>query len=586
MKKKNPSTQPVLLRLWKVMSCYRGHIILLLVCAVVSSLSSVFSTMYLGRAIDTMIGKGNVAFGDLTRIIAVLACLFLSASLFQWFVSLLSNHVAYGTAKLLRETMFDKFGRLPLAYFDRSSKGDLISRFTNDLDSVSDALSLSLVSLFMGLVTVVSSLIVMFSLNVRMTVTILLCTPLVFLAGYAISKFTRNTYIKQQATVGAMSGFVSEIVGNEKLVKAFGYEETSGERFEEINQSLFQTATKAQFASAIFNPATRFVDHLSYMLVGLIGALTAIGRFGGGATVGTISQFLIYSGQFAKPFNEISGLMANIQTGIAALGRVFMVIDANEERQEVDSTPALQCGEGNVEFEDVSFSYYPGRPLIQHFNLRAASGSTIAIVGATGAGKTTLVNLLMRFYELNSGTIRVDGQDISEVTRDSLRRSFGMVLQDTWIFAGTIRDNIAYGHPQATEEEIIQAAKSAHAHSFIKRMPHGYDTLLEQDGGNLSEGQKQLLTIARVMLTNPEMLILDEATSSIDTLTEIRIQKTFLKMMKGRTSFVIAHRLSTITSADLILVMDKGNVVETGTHRELLQSHGLYYQLYHSQFES
>lgn len=586
MKKKNPSTQPVLLRLWKVMSCYRGHIILLLVCAVVSSLSSVFSTMYLGRAIDTMIGKGNVAFGDLTRIIAVLACLFLSASLFQWFVSLLSNHVAYGTAKLLRETMFDKFGRLPLAYFDRSSKGDLISRFTNDLDSVSDALSLSLVSLFMGLVTVVSSLIVMFSLNVRMTVTILLCTPLVFLAGYAISKFTRNTYIKQQATVGAMSGFVSEIVGNEKLVKAFGYEETSGERFEEINQSLFQTATKAQFASAIFNPATRFVDHLSYMLVGLIGALTAIGRFGGGATVGTISQFLIYSGQFAKPFNEISGLMANIQTGIAALGRVFMVIDANEERQEVDSTPALQCGEGNVEFEDVSFSYYPGRPLIQHFNLRAASGSTIAIVGATGAGKTTLVNLLMRFYELNSGTIRVDGQDISEVTRDSLRRSFGMVLQDTWIFAGTIRDNIAYGHPQATEEEIILAAKSAHAHSFIKRMPHGYNTLLEQDGGNLSEGQKQLLTIARVMLTNPEMLILDEATSSIDTLTEIRIQKTFLKMMKGRTSFVIAHRLSTITSADLILVMDKGNVVETGTHRELLQSRGLYYQLYHSQFES
>lgn len=586
MKKKNPSTQPVLLRLWKVMSCYRGHIILLLVCAVVSSLSSVFSTMYLGRAIDTMIGKGNVAFGDLTRIIAVLACLFLSASLFQWFISLLSNHVAYGTAKLLRETMFDKFGRLPLAYFDRSSKGDLISRFTNDLDSVSDALSLSLVSLFMGLVTVVSSLIVMFSLNVRMTVTILLCTPLVFLAGYAISKFTRNTYIKQQATVGAMSGFVSEIVGNEKLVKAFGYEEISGERFEEINQSLFQTATKAQFASAIFNPATRFVDHLSYMLVGLIGALTAIGRFGGGATVGTISQFLIYSGQFAKPFNEISGLMANIQTGIAALGRVFMVIDANEERQEVDSTPALQCGEGNVEFEDVSFSYYPGRPLIQHFNLRAASGSTIAIVGATGAGKTTLVNLLMRFYELNSGTIRVDGQDISEVTRDSLRRSFGMVLQDTWIFAGTIRDNIAYGHPQATEEEIIQAAKSAHAHSFIKRMPHGYNTLLEQDGGNLSEGQKQLLTIARVMLTNPEMLILDEATSSIDTLTEIRIQKTFLKMMKGRTSFVIAHRLSTITSADLILVMDKGNVVETGTHRELLQSRGLYYQLYHSQFES
>lgn len=586
MKKKNPSTQPVLLRLWKVMSCCRGHIILLLVCAVVSSLSSVFSTMYLGRAIDTMIGKGNVAFGDLIRIIAVLACLFLSASLFQWFVSLLSNHVAYGTAKLLRERMFDKFGRLPLAYFDRSSKGDLISRFTNDLDSVSDALSLSLVSLFMGLVTVVSSLIVMFSLNVRMTVTILLCTPLVFLAGYAISKFTRNTYIKQQATVGAMSGFVSEIVGNEKLVKAFGYEETSGERFEEINQSLFQTATKAQFASAIFNPATRFVDHLSYMLVGLIGALTAIGRFGGGATVGTISQFLIYSGQFAKPFNEISGLMANIQTGIAALGRVFMVIDANEERQEVDSTPALQCGEGNVEFEDVSFSYYPGRPLIQHFNLRAASGSTIAIVGATGAGKTTLVNLLMRFYELNSGTIRVDGQDISEVTRDSLRRSFGMVLQDTWIFAGTIRDNIAYGHPQATEEEIIQAAKSAHAHSFIKRMPHGYNTLLEQDGGNLSEGQKQLLTIARVMLTNPEMLILDEATSSIDTLTEIRIQKTFLKMMKGRTSFVIAHRLSTITSADLILVMDKGNVVETGTHRELLQSRGLYYQLYHSQFES
>lgn len=588
MKKKTFHEKAALIRLLGIISHYKWYLIALFICAIISSLSSVFSTVYLGNIIDVMLNKEEVTpanayyLTDLfPSLIITLAVLFLSSALFQWFVSLLANSISYGTAKILRKKMFAKFGKLPLSYFDRSSQGDIISRFTNDLDNVSDALSLSIVSLFMGFVTVISSLIVMISINVKMTLTILLCTPLIFFAGYLISKFTRKTYIQQQQTVGNMSGFVSEIVGNQKLVKAFGYEDNSISRFEEINQSLFKTATKAQFASAIFNPVTRFIDHLSYLLVGLVGALSALS---GGATIGVISQFLIYSSQFAKPFNEVSGIMSNIQTGIASLKRVFMVIDATEEIQE-EGLPALQCKDGAVEFKDVSFSYHQGRPLIQNFNLKVAPGNTIAIVGSTGAGKTTLVNLLMRFYELNGGSIFVDGQEAAKVTRDSLRKSFGMVLQDTWIFSGTIRENIAYGKPTATDEEIVEAAKAAHAHSFIRRMPQGYNTVLEQDGGNLSEGQKQLLTIARVMLTNPEMLILDEATSSIDTLTEIRIQKTFLKMMQGRTSFVIAHRLSTITSADLILVMDKGNVVETGTHKELLNTKGLYSQLYRSQFE-
>ncbi len=588
MKKKALHEKAALIRLLGIISHYKWYLIGLFICAIISSLSSVFSTVYLGNIIDVMLNKEEVTPANayyLTELfpslIITLAVLFLSSALFQWFVSLLANSISYGTAKILRKKMFAKFGKLPLAYFDRSSQGDIISRFTNDLDNVSDALSLSIVSLFMGFVTVISSLIVMISINFKMTLTILLCTPLIFFAGYLISKFTRKTYIQQQQTVGNMSGFVSEIVGNQKLVKAFGYEDNSISRFEEINQSLFKTATKAQFASAIFNPVTRFIDHLSYLLVGLVGALSALS---GGATIGVISQFLIYSSQFAKPFNEVSGIMSNIQTGIASLKRVFMVIDATEEIQE-EGLPALQCKDGAVEFKDVSFSYHQGRPLIQNFNLKVAPGNTIAIVGSTGAGKTTLVNLLMRFYELNGGSIFVDGQEAAKVTRDSLRKSFGMVLQDTWIFSGTIRENIAYGKPTATDEEIVEAAKAAHAHSFIRRMPQGYNTVLEQDGGNLSEGQKQLLTIARVMLTNPEMLILDEATSSIDTLTEIRIQKTFLKMMQGRTSFVIAHRLSTITSADLILVMDKGNVVETGTHKELLNTKGLYSQLYRSQFE-
>lgn len=584
MNKKPEREKSTLFRLLGVISMYRKHVVLLFICAAVSSLSSVFTTMYLGNAIDTMIGQGNVYFDVLFRIIIILTALFVAEALFQWFVSLLANYIAFNTAKTLRKRMFAKFGRLPLSYFDKSSQGDLISRFTNDLDSVSDALSLSIVSLFMGVVVVISSLTIMFILNVQITLTILVCTPLVFIAGYLISKFTRKTYIKQQETIGNMSGFVSEIVGNQKLVKAFGYEDKSKARFNDINQSLFKTATNAEFAAAILNPITRFIDHVSYMLVGLVGAFIAIGS--GGASVGMISQFLIYSSKFAKPFNEISGIMSNIQTGLASLRRIFIVIDSKEEIQDDESVPEIKTSKGAVEFKNVHFAYNKNRPLIKNFNLKVEPGNTIAIVGSTGAGKTTLVNLLMRFYELNRGSILIDGQDTSKVTRDSLRRSFGMVLQDTWIFEGTIRENIAYGKPSATDDEVMAAAKSAHAHSFIKRMPQGYDTILEQDGGNLSQGQKQLLTIARVMLTDPEMLILDEATSSIDTLTEIRIQKTFLKMMQGRTSFVIAHRLSTITSADLILVMDKGDIIETGTHKQLLKTDGLYSQLYRSQFES
>ncbi|WRS28276.1 ABC transporter ATP-binding protein [Oscillospiraceae bacterium MB08-C2-2] len=573
--------KPVTGRLLSVMSAQWPKILMALLCAVVSSLSAIFATLYLGYAIDAMVGQGDVDFPGLHRIILILGGLYLAGALFQWFVSVLANQIAHGTSQTLRHLTFEKLGRLPLSFFDQTSRGDLVSRFTNDLDSVSLALSLSIVSLFTGAVVVVTSLIFMLSLNVQITLVILLCTPVIFLVAWIISRFTQETYRRQQAVVGELSGFVSEIVGNQRLVTAFGYESRSVERFEAITARLKVTGTKAHFASALFNPITRFVDHLTYLLVGVVGGLIALG----GVSVGTVSSFLIYSAQFAKPFNEISGVLGNIQTAFASLRRIFEILDTPEESAEAPNMPELGHPQGAVEFRNVDFSYSSSRPLIQDLNLKVTPGSLVAIVGPTGAGKTTIVNLLMRFYELNKGALLIDGRNVSGVTRNSLRRSFGMVLQDTWLFEGTIRDNIAYGKPNATQQEVEEAARFAHAHSFIKRLPQQYDTMLTQDGGNLSQGQKQLLTIARVMLTNPAMLILDEATSSIDTLTEIRIQKAFLKMMEGRTSFVIAHRLSTITSADVILVLDKGKIIETGTHNELLEKGGFYAQLYASQFQ-
>ncbi|MFV0401030.1 MAG: ABC transporter ATP-binding protein [Oscillospiraceae bacterium] len=568
--------------LFKALSGHIGEAAITLLFATIASLSAVFATLVIGWAIDCATGPGNVDYVALLRNLILLGVLYLLSAVFTWLVAIFANRIAFGVSRDLRGQVFEKLGRLPLSFFDQNPHGDIISRFTNDLDSVSDALSLGLVSLFTGIVTVLSALALMLSLSWRITLVILLVTPLCFAAAWLVAHLSQTTFRKQQDVVGEMSAYVSEMVGNQKIVKAFGYEEESAKRFGIINQVLKKTGTNAQFASAMINPSTRFVDNLSSMLLGIVGGFTAIA---GGVSVGVVSSFLIFSGQFSKPFNEFSGIMTNIQTALASLERIHGILSLPEETPDSPDAAELESPKGEVAFKDVDFSYSKDRELIKGLTLQAKPGNLIAIVGPTGAGKTTIVNLLMRFYEIDAGAITVDGGNITAVTRDSLRRSFGMVLQETWLFRGTIRENIAYGRPDATQEEIESAARFSHAHSFIKRMAKGYDTMLDEDGGNLSQGQKQLLTIARVMLTNPSMLILDEATSSIDTLTEIRVQRAFLKMMQGRTSFVIAHRLSTIVSADLILVLDKGKIVETGTHRQLLDKNGFYAELYRSQFE-
>lgn len=570
-------------QLFSVILPHKKTMIITILCATIASLSNVFATLTLGDAIDQMVGKGDVNFPNLFRSLLLLAILYTVASITTWFVSILSNRIAYRTARDLRISIGDKLGRLPLSYFDTHPHGDIISRFTNDLDSVSDALSLGLVSLFMGIVTILSALIIMLYLSIPITLVILLMTPLCFLAAWILTKTSQKTFQKQQKIVGDLSGFISETVGNMKTIKAFGYEEKSVDKFETINADLNVTGRQAQFAAALLNPATRVIDNLSYTLVGIVGGLTVIAS--GINSVGTIASFLIFSSQFSKPINEISGIMANIQTASAAMMRVQSILNEKEQLPDQPDATLLEHPKGDIVFNNIDFAYRKNQKLIQNLSLEAKPGKLVAIVGPTGAGKTTIVNLLMRFYEINQGVISIDGKNIIDITRDSLRRAFGMVLQETWLFHGTVRENIAYGKEDASEDEIIAASKFAHAHSFIMRMEHGYDTMIAEDGGNLSVGQKQLLTIARVMLTNPSLLILDEATSSIDTLTEQRVQRAFFKMMYGRTSFVIAHRLSTIISADLILVLDKGQVIETGTHQQLLEQKGFYYQLYHSQFE-
>lgn len=569
-------------RLMSAVSKYKLTALLSLLFSALGSAAGVMSTLQLGRAIDMARGAGSVDYPGLYRALALLAGLFLASALFGWLASVLANRTAYGTARVLRKQAFSKLGRLPLSFFDSHSHGDIVNRFTSDLDNVSDALAVGLVSLFSGAVVVVCSLIMMFLLNVTLTVVILLVTPLCLIAGWALARLSQRNFRRQQETAGELSGFVSEMVGNQKTVHALGYEKRALGRFYEINSRLHKAGLDAQVASALINPSARFVDHISYLLVGVVGGFMAVS---GTVSVGAVSSFLIYSAQFSKPFNEVSGIIANLQTAFASAQRIFALLDEIEEAPDAPGAPALLDGPGEVVFDGVDFSYDPARPLIEKLSFKAPPGGIVAIVGPTGAGKTTIVNLLMRFYEPQGGQILVDGQRASDMSRDSLRRRFGMVLQDTWLLAGTIRENIAYGKPGASEDEVIAAAKRAHAHSFIKQLPKGYSTVISEDGGSLSQGQRQLLTIARVMLTDPRMLILDEATSSIDTLTERRVQKAFLDMMRGRTSFVIAHRLSTIQAADLILVLDKGKVMETGTHQSLLEAGGFYARLYHSQYE-
>ena len=574
---KQPST---LSRLIRYVGKYKALMAVTLLTALVGNAALLLAPKLVGRAIDLIVPGGSYG-AELLRLLAVIGGLFLSGALFNWVTSLCANVVANRTVRDLRTALFDKLGRLPLKTFDTHSRGDMLSRFTNDIDAISDGLNQGIVQLVSGIITVVLSLAFMLTLNPGVTLVVVLVTPLCFFAGFFITKYGSRRFREQTRSLGRLNGYAEEMISGQRTVTAFGYEPRSIKRFHEINRELYECGYRAQFASALVNPSTRFVNNIAYVLVGVCGILAVLR---GALTTGGVASFLTYTAQFSKPFNEITSITMQLQLAMASAKRVFAVMDEAEQTPDAPDARVLTGIDGTVRFDDVSFAYVPERPLIQHFSLSAPPGATVAIVGPTGAGKTTLVNLLMRFYEVDSGRILVDGSPIDTVTRDSLRRSFGMVLQETWLFAGTVRDNIAYGRPDATDEEVEAAARAAHAHSFIRRMPDGYCSVISEDGGNLSQGQKQLLTIARAMLMNPPMLILDEATSSVDILTELRIQKALRTMMAGRTSFIIAHRLSTIRDADLILVLDKGNVVEQGTHEDLLARKGFYYTLYNSQF--
>lgn len=571
----------VVRRVLKYIKPYKG----LLALAILSAIISVSLTLYIpvltGNAIDNIIDKGNVNFENVLQIIIYIAVGVAGVAIFQWNMTYFTNVISYKTVRDLRRDVFCKFNDVPLSYIDTHSHGDLISRVINDVDAVGDGLSQMFLQLFSGIVTILGTMVFMFIIDWRIALAVIILTPLSLFVAAFIGKMTHNRFARQQQLQGDISSYVEEYVGNQRIVKAFSYEDRAFENFEKYNQELYTVGFKAQFAGALANPSTRFVNATVYAAVGIFGAITAIA---GTLSVGQLSCFLTYANQYTKPFNEVTGVLTQLQTAIAAAGRVFDVLDAEDEPKDKPDSIKVENCKGNVKIENVNFSYVKDKPLITNFSLDVKSGSHIAIVGPTGCGKTTFINLLMRFYDTDSGKISVDGVDIKDMERDELRKLYGMVLQDSWLFCGTIMENLKYGNPNATDEEVIEAAKAAYAHSFIRRMPDGYDTMISEGGGNLSQGQKQLLCIARAMLSNPTMLILDEATSSIDTLTEIRVQKAFAKIMQGRTSFVVAHRLSTIKESDVILVMRDGNIIEQGTHEELLAKGGFYKKLYESQF--
>ncbi|WP_302601920.1 ABC transporter ATP-binding protein [Ruminococcus sp.] len=571
----------VVRRVLKYIKPYKG----LLALAILSAIISVSLTLYIpvltGNAIDNIIDKGNVNFENVLQIIIYIAVGVAGVAIFQWTMTYFTNVISYKTVRDLRRDVFCKFNDVPLSYIDTHSHGDLISRVINDVDAVGDGLSQMFLQLFSGIVTILGTMVFMFIIDWRIALAVIILTPLSLFVAAFIGKMTHNRFARQQQLQGDISSYVEEYVGNQRIVKAFSYEDRAFENFEKYNQELYTVGFKAQFAGALANPSTRFVNATVYAAVGIFGAITAIA---GTLSIGQLSCFLTYANQYTKPFNEVTGVLTQLQTAIAAAGRVFDVLDAEDEPEDKPDSIKVENCKGNVKIENVNFSYVKDKPLITNFSLDVKSGSHIAIVGPTGCGKTTFINLLMRFYDTDSGKISVDGVDIKDMERDELRKLYGMVLQDSWLFCGTIMENLKYGNPNATDEEVIEAAKAAYAHSFIRRMPDGYDTMISEGGGNLSQGQKQLLCIARAMLSNPTMLILDEATSSIDTLTEIRVQKAFAKIMQGRTSFVVAHRLSTIKESDVILVMRDGNIIEQGTHDELLAKGGFYKNLYESQF--
>ncbi|MBP1592680.1 MAG: ABC transporter ATP-binding protein [Oscillospiraceae bacterium] len=555
---------------------YRKHFVLAVVFAVIGVAGSLLVPILTGRAIDFIRGKNDVDSGALIRILTILAASAAVSSISQWIMARNSNILSSLTARDIRIQYLEKLNRVPVSFVDKNARGDLISRASVDIETVSDALTQGFTQFLTGIVTIAGTLIFMLYIDFKIALIVIVLTPLSLAAAWIITRLSHNAFTEQSSVRGSLSGFADEMIKNQNIVEAFNYTPLAEKRFDEINSRFGSAGLKATFISSVSNPLTRFINGIIYALVGMFGALSVVN---GRITVGTLVSFLSYANQYTKPFNEISGVISELQNALASAERVFAVIDSEDEEPD-EGKPLLEDPDGSVLFDNISFSYVPEKPLLTDITIDVKPGQRVAIVGPTGCGKTTLINLIMRFYDTTDGSVVISGKNVRDVTRDSLRSCFGMELQETWLFNGTIRENISYGKPDATEEEIIKAAKPAHAHSFIKRLPEGYDTVIGENGGSLSQGQKQLLTIARIMLTDPPMLILDEATSNIDIRTEVKIQKAFEELMKGKTSFIIAHRLSTIRNTDMILVMRDGNIVEHGDHKALMAQNGFYRKLY------
>ena len=571
-----------ILRVVKYMSGYMPYMIISIVLSLVIVAGQLYIPILQGQAIDKIIAAGNVDFAGVMKIILIILITTGVVALLQWIMNICNNKITYSVVRDIRKNAFEKLQNLPVKYVDTHPTGEVVSKIIADVDQFADGLLMGFTQFFSGVMTIIGTLVFMIVINWKITLVVVLVTPLSFFVASFVAKKTYTMFRKQSETRGKQTGFIDEMIGNQKVVQAYGHEDESLEKFDVINKELQKYSLDATFFSSITNPSTRFVNNVVYALVCLSGAFTSIAT-GGLFSVGQLSAFLSYAQQYTKPFNEISGVVTELQNALACADRILDLIEETPLSPDADDVLVVEEGNGTVELKDVAFSYDKSKTLIENLNLSVKPGQKIAIVGPTGCGKSTIINLLMRFYDVDEGSIKVEGKDIREVTRESLRDSYGMVLQETWLKSGTIRDNITTGKPEATEEEIIEAAKAAHAHSFIKRLPKGYDTVIGEDGGSLSQGQKQLLCIARLMLCLPQMLILDEATSSIDTRTEMKIQEAFGKMMKGRTSFIVAHRLSTIQSADIILVMKDGKIIEQGSHDELIKRGGFYTELYNSQ---
>ena len=568
-------------RVLKFISPYKGKIILMLLMALFTVAFTLYTPILIGEGVDTIIGPGNVKTKALLRILGTLAMVVLGTAVTQWIMNLLTNQVTYGVVQDIRNQAFSHLQEVPVSYIDSNQPGDILSRIVADVSQFSDGLLMGFTQFFTGVITILGTIGFMMSISVKISLIVIVLTPVSLFVASFIAGRTFQMFKEQSEKRAEMTSLVEELVGNQKVVQAFSYEERARERFGKVNEELRVCGIKAIFFSSITNPSTRFVNGLVYTSVGIFGAFVVMR---GGMSVGQLTSFLNYANQYTKPFNEISGVVTELENALACAKRIFDFIDTPAQEPDVADAVELEKADGSVNVENVSFSYRKEVPLLQNISIDVKPGQRIAIVGPTGCGKTTMINLLMRFYDVDKGQIIISGHPIRELTRDSLRRNFGMVLQETWLKAGTIRENIAYGKPDASMEEVMEAAKHVHAHSFIKRMPQGYDTVITEDGGNISQGQKQLLCIARVMLMRPTMLILDEATSSIDTRTEIKVQQAFAELMEGRTSFIVAHRLSTIQEADRILVMKDGNIIEQGRHEELLAKGGFYAGLYESQF--